>query len=156
MRQKLTVIVPCKNESKNIVACISSFKAIANEIIIADSGSTDNTLELAKLTCDCKIIEREYRTSGDFKNWAIPQATHPWVLIMDADERVTSEMANEIDRLLTEGPANDGYWIYRDNHFMGHRVHRGGWNHDCVLRFFRRDLGRYVGPSDHGEVHIST
>lgn len=154
MREKLTVIVPCMNESKNIVACISSFKAIADEILIADSGSIDDTVELAQEACDCKVIRREYRTSGDFKNWAIPQASHPWVLIMDADERVTDSMANEIDRILTQGADKDGYWIYRDNHFMGHRVYHGGWNHDRVMRFFRRDLGRYSGPSDHGEVYI--
>lgn len=153
---KLTVIVPCKNEEANIGACIASFQDIADEIIIADSGSTDRTLEIVKRIGDCRIIEREYRTSGDFKNWAIPQASHEWVLLVDADERITPTLANEIARLLSQNPEKDGYWIYRANHFMGHRIRYGGWNNDCVLRLFRRDLSRYEGPSDHGEVHVSS
>ena len=60
-------------------------------------------------------------TSGDFKNWAIPQAAHEWVFILDADERITAELANEIRDTLDE-PQHDGYWIYRLNHFMGHPI----------------------------------
>lgn len=154
-RQKLTVLVPCKNERKNIRPCIESFRSIADEILIADSGSEDGTLEIVAEMGGCRVIEREYRTSGDFKNWAIPQATHEWILLVDADERVTPELADEIQNVLAN-PRHDGYWIFRDNHFMGHRVKHCGWNHDKVLRLFRRDLGRYEGPSDHGEVIIST
>ncbi|MEC9093153.1 MAG: glycosyltransferase family 2 protein [Planctomycetota bacterium] len=153
---KLTVIVPCKNEEANIGACISSFAEIADEIIVADSGSTDRTLTIVKRIGGCKIIEREYRTSGDFKNWAIPQSKNDWILLVDADERVTPKLAKEITRLLSGDPKNDGYWIYRANHFMGHRIRHGGWNNDCVLRLFRRDLSRYEGPSDHGEVNVSS
>lgn len=154
-RQKLTVLVPCKNERKNIRPCIESFRAIADEILIADSGSEDGTLEIVADIGGCRVIEREYRTSGDFKNWAIPQASHEWILLVDADERVTPELATEIERTLAQ-PNRDGYWIFRNNHFMGHPVKHCGWNHDTVLRLFRRDLGRYEGPSDHGEVIIST
>ena len=84
----LTVIIPCKNEREHIRACILSAQQVADEVLVADSGSTDGTLEIAR-ELGCRIIEREYGTSGDFKNWAIPQAAHEWVLILDADERVT-------------------------------------------------------------------
>ncbi len=154
--KKLTVIVPCKNEEHNIGECIAGFREIADEIIIADSGSTDRTLDIVHRVGGCKVIEREYRTSGDFKNWAIPQAENEWILLVDADERVTPKLANEITRLLTHDPKCDGYWIYRYNHFMGHPINYGGWNNDCVLRLFKRDLSRYEGPSDHGEVNVST
>ena len=158
--ERLTVIVPCKDERKNIAACIASFADLADEIIIADSGSTDGTIQLAtricsRLDCSFQLIEREYRTSGDFKNWAIPQASHNWILLVDADERITVELADEIRETL-KNPERDGYWIFRDNHFMGHLIRHGGYNHDKVLRLFRRDVGRYNGPSDHGEVSIST
>lgn len=156
MKQPLTVIVPCKNERENIRSCIESFLELADEILIADSGSTDGTLQLAAEYPKVKIIQREYITSGDFKNWAIPQSTHEWVLIVDADERVTPELAQEIQTELTRGPLEDGYWIFRDNHFMGHKLRFGDARTDKVLRFFHRDRGRYVGPSDHGEVEIST
>lgn len=156
MKQPLTVIVPCKNEQRNIRACIQSFASIADEILIADSGSTDETINIALEHDKVRVIEREYITSGDFKNWAIPQARHEWVLIVDADERIKPELANEIVMELSRGPSFDGYWIYREDHFMGHRLRFGDAKSDHVLRLFKRDRGRYAGPSDHGEVQISS
>ncbi len=150
----LTVIIPCKNEQVNIDRCIASVEAIADEVLVADSGSTDDTLARARRWSKCRIIEREYVHSGDFKNWAIPQARHPWVLLLDADERVTVELADEI-RTTLRSPAHDGYWIYRNNHFMGHRIRFGAWRNDRVLRLFRRDLSRYVGDTDHAEVSVT-
>ena len=156
MKQPLTVIVPCKNERMNIRACIESFQGIADEVLIADSGSTDDTVEIALEFDKVRVIRREYITSGNFKNWAIPQAKHEWVLIVDADERLTPALSNEIILELSRGPSEDGYWIYRDNHFMGKRLRFGDARSDRVLRLFHRDRGRYEGPSDHGEVRIST
>ena len=156
MKQPLTVLVPCKNEQLNLRACIQSFYKLADEILIADSGSTDFTREIANQFDKTRLIERDYRTSGDFKNWAIPQAKHEWILIVDADERITPQLAEEIHLELSRGPAYDGYWIHRDNHFMGHPLRYGDARSDKVLRLFRRDVGRYEGPSDHGEVQIST
>ena len=156
MKQPLTVIVPCKNERVNIRACIESFHGIADEVLLADSGSTDDTVEIALEFDKVRVIRREYITSGNFKNWAIPQAKHEWVLIVDADERLTPALSNEIILELSRGPSEDGYWIYRDNHFMGKRLRFGDARSDRVLRLFHRDRGRYEGPSDHGEVRIST
>lgn len=150
------MIVPCKNESRNIGACIESFYSIADEIIIADSGSTDDTLLIAATYDKVRIIERDYRTSGDFKNWAIPQAAHTWVMIVDADERIKASLADEIVAVLTEGPKQDGYWIFRENYFLGHRLKFGDARRDAVIRLFHRDRSRYEGPSDHGEVAVSS
>jgi glycosyltransferase involved in cell wall biosynthesis len=156
MSHKLTVVIPCKNERANIAACLESARRVADELLVADSGSTDGTLEYLASQPDCRVIEREYGTSGDFKNWAIPQATHDWVLVLDADERIPTALAYEIRATLSEPPEADGFWIYRNNHLMGHPVHHTDWGRDKVLRLFRRDLGRYSGPSDHGEVEVST
>ena len=152
---RLTVIIPCKNERRNIRPCIESIQDIAAEILVADSGSTDGTLEIVREMGNCRVIEREYIHSGNFKNWAIPQATHPWVFILDADERVTEPLADEIQRVLNS-PDKDGYWVYRNNYFMGHRVRFSGWQSDKVLRLFRRGSGRYVGDTDHAEVAVSS
>lgn len=156
MKQKLTALIPCKNERLNIRSCIESFFDIADEILIADSGSEDETLKIVSEFEKVRVIEREYVYSGDFKNWAIPQAEHEWVLIVDADERLTPALAEEIDQLLNGEPEFDGYWINRDNYYFGHRLHYGDARTDKVLRLFRKQFGRYVGPSDHGEVEIST
>lgn len=158
MRSLLTCLIPCKNEQANIRACIESFRDLADEILIADSGSTDATMTIAREAggTKCRIIEREYIHSGNFKNWAIPQARHEWVLLVDADERITPNLAAEIRHLLAVGPRADGYWIYRDNHFMGRPIRYGGLQNDCCLRFFRRDVSRYVGENDHAQVHVTT
>jgi glycosyltransferase involved in cell wall biosynthesis len=156
MPAKLTVLVTCKNERMNIGPCIDSVRGIADEMLVADSGSTDGTLEYLRARGDCRIIEREYRFAGDFKNWAIPQASHEWVLILDADERVPPRLFAEICGVLLNDGEHDGYWIGRSNHLMGHKVRYTDWARDRLVRLFRRDLGRYEGPSDHGDVVVSS
>lgn len=155
MSSKLSVLITCKNEANNLRGCAASVRSITDELLVADSGSTDETLEIAA-ELGARIIEREYRTAGDFKNWAIPQARHRWVLLLDADERATPEMCAEIRGLLASGPRYDGYWVYRANHFLGHPVRYGAWANDRVLRLFDRDQGRYVGSTDHAEVAIAS
>ncbi|MEQ8785896.1 MAG: glycosyltransferase family 2 protein [Pirellulaceae bacterium] len=154
MPHQLTVIIPCKNERHNIGPCIEAVRELADEVLVADSGSTDGTMEIAT-ALGARLIEREYVHSGDFKNWAIPQAAHQWVLIVDADERITPALAEEIRETLAD-PPQDGYWINRENYYMGHLVRYSGWSSDCCLRLFHRDRGRYVGNTDHAEVEIST
>src|SRR5436190_22887316 len=124
---KLTVIIPCKDEIHHIRACIDSVRSIADEILVADSGSTDGSLEAVRAIGGCRIIEREYINSANFKNWAIPQAQHEWVLVVDADERVTPELAAEIQQLLANPPADkDAYWIGRINHYLGYHIKHSG------------------------------
>jgi glycosyltransferase involved in cell wall biosynthesis len=160
MTAKLTVLIPCKNERRNIRPCIESVASVADELLIADSGSNDGTLEIVReifdeLDCDCRLIERDYVNSADFKNWAIPQSKHEWVLVVDADERVPESLAAEIRQVLDNPPGNiDGYWIGRDNHYLGHRIRHCGWNTDDVLRLFRRDSGHYQTRWVHAEVEI--
>ena len=152
----LTVLIPCKDERRNIRPCIEAVRPVADEILVADSGSTDGTLRIVRRIGGCRVIEREYIDSGNFKNWAIPQARHDWVLLVDADERVTPRLADEIRRVLAGEPQCDGYWIRRANHFMGHRIRFSGWQNDRVLRLFRRDLARYDDSGDHAEVAIAS
>lgn len=155
MPDLLTVIIPCKNERRHLPGAIRSALPVADEVLVADSGSTDGTLQVAH-AMGARVVEREYRTSGDFKNWAIPQARCPWVLIVDADERLSPELAGEIATLLAGEPARDGYWVLRNNWFLGKPLRFGSWRPTRLMRFFRRDLGRYRGNTDHAEVEIST
>ncbi|MFO0788378.1 MAG: glycosyltransferase family 2 protein [Pirellulales bacterium] len=154
MTAQLTVLIPCKDERRNIRACIESVQSIADEVLIADSGSTDGTLDIVRDIGNCRIIEREYINSANFKNWAIPQAKHDWVLVVDADERVTPELGKEI-RAVLKAPAEgiDGYWIDRANHYLGYRIKHCGWNSDAVIRLFRREC-RYETRWVHAEVDL--
>jgi hypothetical protein len=83
----------------------------------------------------------------------LKQATHDWVLVVDADERVTSDLATEIREVLVD-PQRNGYQIYRANHFMGHRVRFGQWGSDKALRLFDRRQASYVGDTDHAAVQV--
>jgi glycosyltransferase involved in cell wall biosynthesis len=155
MSSKLTALIPCKNERVNIRACIESVRSVADEILVADSGSTDDTLEIVRRIGDCEIIEREFVGYADFKNWAMLHASHPWVLIVDADERVTKELADEIRRVLADPPEDiDGYWIVRRSFFMGYEIRHCGWNTDDVCRLIRRDKCRYGDRLVHEEIDI--
>jgi glycosyltransferase involved in cell wall biosynthesis len=155
MSQRLTVLIPCKNERRNIRPCIESVRGLADEILVADSLSTDGTLQIVQQMGGCRIIEREYVHSADFKNWAIPQAAYEWVLVLDADERVTPPLAEEIRGVL-DAPSHDvdGYSIGRLNHYLGYRIKRCGWDTDRVIRLFRRDVARYQQRWVHAEVQL--
>ncbi len=156
MANKLSVLIPCKDEEDNISFCIESVLPIADEILIADSGSSDRTMDIAR-KYKCRIIEREYINSANFKNWAIPQATHGWVLIVDSDERVSPELASEISETLqNDTPEFDGYFIKRRNYIFGKLVKRSGWGTESVLRLFRRDLSKYKDMRVHSEVVVSS
>ena len=154
MTSKLTVLIPCKDERAHIEECVLSVLAVADEVLVADSGSTDGTLEILN-RLQCRVIEREYINSASFKNWAIPQATHEWVLVVDADERVTPELAEEIRGILGVSPAHDAYSLRRDFTFLGRPLSDCGMTSNRLVRLFRRDQGRYSTRRVHADVEIS-
>lgn len=148
---KLTAIIPTGNEIHNIDAVIASVN-FADEILVVDSFSTDGTFEKAQELAT-KVIRREYEYSASQKNWAIPQASHEWILLVDADERVTPELKVEIQTLLKQPKQEHvAYWIGRINHFMGERVHYSGWKNDSVIRLFKRDYCVYEDKHVHAEI----
>ena len=102
-QQKLTVIIPSFNEEKKIETCLQSVRW-ADEILIVDSYSTDRTVDIAEKYTD-RILRHEYINSANQKNWAIPQATYEWILLVDSDEKVTTELRNEIRQLLRQQSA---------------------------------------------------
>lgn len=151
-REPITAIIPTGNESHNIDAVISSVD-FADEIMVVDSYSDDGTYDKAKTLAD-KVIRREYQYSASQKNWAIPQAKYEWILLVDADERVTPELKEEILKVLKD-PSKDGsvaYWIGRKNHFMGEEVKYSGWKNDKVIRLFRKSKCRYEDKHVHAEI----
>lgn len=158
MTTRLTVIIPCKDELPNIDTCINSVVGLADELIVADSGSTDGTLELVQARGDCRVLEREYVNSANFKNWVIPQATHDWILVVDADERVTPELAAEIQRLKESGELertpHDAFSIARRVFFLNQLVRYSGWQHDRVRRLFRKSCG-YETRRVHAELDVA-
>lgn len=152
MREPLSVLVPAKDEIANIRACLDSVRW-ADEVVVVDSGSTDGTLDVARAIAD-RVLEHEYVNSAAQKNWALPRLAHRWVLIVDADERVTPALRAEIEAVLADPARKDGYWIRRANHFLGRPIDGAGWQRDRVLRLFDRTKGAYEPLHVHAEVRI--
>ena len=153
MREPLSVLIPTKDEALNIGACIDSAHW-ADEVVVVDSGSRDGTIEIAKAK-GARVLEHAYVNSAAQKNWALPLVAHRWVLIVDADERVTPALRAEIEAVLADPARADGYWIYRDNSFFGRRIRGAGWQRDKVLRLFDRTKGSYVARHVHEEVAVA-
>lgn len=153
--QKLSVLAPVFNEEANLAACLESVRGIADEIFVVDSFSTDRTLEIAR-QFGARVVQHEYVNSAAQKNWAIPQCEHEWVLIIDADERMTPELRAEIADLLARpgGPECDGYYVVRRNYFLGGEIKHGGWESNDVQRLFRREMGRYAEREVHADVEL--
>lgn len=156
----LSVLIPSKNEASNIGDCIRSAR-FADEIVVVDSASTDGTPQMAA-AAGATVVD--FRWAGGFpkkKNWAL--ANHKWrnewVFILDADERISPELAEEIQAEL-KAPSADGYYINRRFWFMDGWLRHCGYYPSWNLRLFRHRLGRYEqfqGVSDtasgDNEVH---
>jgi glycosyltransferase involved in cell wall biosynthesis len=148
----ITAIVPCYNEAENIRTCLESL-TFADEIIVVDSYSTDETLKIAAEFTN-RILQREYVNPASQRNWAIPQASFPWVLIVDADERITPELRDEIKAIIASPQARAGYFVRRRNFFAGKEIRHCGWQRDWVLRLFLKETGRYDDSNPH-DYHAS-
>ncbi|MGH7751192.1 MAG: glycosyltransferase family 2 protein [Gemmatimonadales bacterium] len=135
-RVPLTVVIPTLNEGAQIADCLRT-TAWADQAIVADAGSTDDTAAAAE-RAGAKVIRCPGMTIAGQRNAAIAQARNAWVLALDADERVTPELAREIAGVLAN-PRHQAYAVRRRNHFLGKPIQRAGWGSDWVTRLFRRE-----------------
>ena len=146
----LSVILITKNEEKNIRACLESV-AWADEIIVVDSGSTDDTVRICEEMGAQVFIYADWPGFGTQKNRALNHASKGWVFSIDADERVSPELRAELLQATNEGRAQ-GYYVPRLSQFCGKFIHHCGWYPDHVLRLFRRDAGRFSDSLVHESV----
>ncbi len=152
-RARVTALIPAGNEAHQIRDAVQSVLWADEVLVVVDAASTDGTLEAVKALGDPKVRAEvhEYGYSAAQKNWAIPRASHPWVFLIDADERCTPELRDEALALLEAGPRQDAYWIYRKNLYFGRVMKHGGWQTDKVIRLFRREC-RYADRRVHAEI----
>jgi glycosyltransferase involved in cell wall biosynthesis len=148
----VSVLIPTGNEEVNIEGALES-AAWAEEVFVVDSFSTDRTVDLARPRAT-RLVQHEYLGPAAQKNWALPQTAHRWTLVVDADERITPDLALEVRRVLAAGPRAGGYWIGRTNHFLGRSIRFGGWAGDTVIRLFDRSRARYRDVAVHEEVEV--
>ena len=139
----LSVIVLTLNEERHLPGCLASVAGLARQILVVDSGSTDRTVELAR-AAGAEVVYRPFTGFASQRNAALELARQPWVLFLDADERVTPELAAEIRQAL--GQATDeiaGFWIPTQNWMFGRWIRGGGWWPDEHLRLLRAGRARY-------------
>jgi glycosyltransferase involved in cell wall biosynthesis len=147
----LSVAIITKNEEANIRRTLESVRW-ADEVIVVDSGSTDQTCAIAR-EMGAKVFVEEWKGFAAQKNSAIEKCTGDWILSLDADEEVTPELSQDIRYELNEKP-HAGYWVNRRNLFLGRWMKHGGYYPDPKLRLFAKDVARFADRTVHEDLEI--
>jgi hypothetical protein len=137
--QLLTVLIPARNDAAKIVECIESVRDIAEEILVADAGSTDETIEIARATGWCRILENPGLGPAAMEQWACRKATHPWVFRLLPHERPSADLSKEIQDLLAKEPHVHGVRIGKRFYFWRRLAKLGGLRNVSSIRLFRKD-----------------
>jgi len=150
----ITVVISTHNRSKSLVRTLYSVRGIANEIVVIDSGSSDDTEKIAKKFTTHVYIRQNNLMLNVNKNFGFTKATSDWILNLDDDEELTPNLVREIRARLKSVPSNVvGFWIPRKNIIFGTWIQHGLWWPDRQLRLFRRGKGSF--PEKHVHEYIS-
>lgn len=150
----VSVVVPTRNEERNLRECLLSVVPWAGEVFVLDSYSDDRTVAIAE-EMGARVAQRHFDSFSAQKNWALDRLPfrHDWVFFLDADERATPPLRDEIcSRMADPAGLCDGYYMGRKNYFMGQWVRHGGWYPNWQLRLFKHRLGRYEDRIVHEHV----
>lgn len=147
----LSIIIATKNEAHNISDCVQS-ASFANEIIVLDSGSSDNTQKIAE-TAGAHVISTDWPGYGAQQARGIKLAKSEWVLSLDADERITPALKAEILQAIQK-PTADGYRLPRLSSFCGTFIHHGGWRPDYTLRLVKREKAGFTDHFLHAHMTV--
>jgi len=151
---KISVVISACNEEKKIKECLESVKW-ADEIIFVDNNSNDKTVEIAKKYTS-KIFSRQNNLMLNVnKNYGFSKVSNEWVLNLDADERVSDELASEIKSVIVSSDAKDGYFIPRKNIIFGKWMEHTGWYPDYQLRLFKKGKGRFPEKQVHEKIEVN-
>ncbi len=150
----LSVVIAAKNEATNIESCVASAR-FADEVIVMDSNSTDQTAELAR-RAGARVISSDWPGYGPQQARAFSLATSQWVMSLDADERITPELREEIVAAIANSAATgvSGYRIPRISQFCGHFIHHSGWRPDHTLRLGIRSKASFTDHYLHAHMTV--
>jgi len=149
----LSVVIIAQDEADRLPDAIRS-ASFADEVIVLDSGSTDDTVALAR-SLGATVIETDWPGHVAQKNRALQHASHDWVLSLDADERLSPRLAASVQAILSTTPAHGAYRVARLNFWEGAPLRHGTWYPDARVRLFRRGLARWAGTDPHDRVETS-
>ena len=150
---RLSAFLIVKNEARDLPGCLKSLAGLADEIVVVDDGSTDETAEIAR-AAGAQVFSRMLDGFAAQKQFALDRTTGDWAFSIDADERVTPALAREIRAVIARPEAADGYELERQMYFLGKRLRHGGVGVDWVLRLFRRGRGRFRPVRVHERVDV--
>ncbi|MBU1185841.1 MAG: glycosyltransferase family 2 protein [Acidobacteria bacterium] len=150
---KISVVIITFNEEKRLEPALKSVHSIAEEIIVVDSLSTDETIRIAQKYTD-KIYKRKWTNYADQKNFANEKARFPWILSLDADERLSPELRREIEELLPEEPDCTAFSMPRVVYYFGRWIRHSGWYPDRKVRLFRKEAARWEGEFVHESLVV--
>lgn len=150
----LSVIIVAKNEANDIGDCILSVRGLAQEVIVFDSGSTDGTPDICR-ELGAIVVETDWPGDGPQKNRALDKAQCDWVLCLDADERVSPALAEEIRSVLKNGSPHAAFRMPRSSFFCGRFMKHSDWWPDYIVRFFKRESGRFTDVFTHTHLKFT-
>ncbi|MBS3818155.1 glycosyltransferase family 2 protein [bacterium] len=150
---KISVVIITYNEEENLPGVLKSVKDVASEIIVVDSYSEDETIRIAK-KYTTKVYSREWTNFSDQKNFGNGKASHPWILSLDADERLSPELRAEILQLKGEERDWAAFSMPRQAFYLGKWIRHCGWYPDRKIRLFRKDKAFWKGEYVHEDLVV--
>jgi glycosyltransferase involved in cell wall biosynthesis len=143
-RPKISVYMITRNNERTVERALASV-TWADEIVVVDSFSTDKTPEICRRFTD-RVIQRPWPGFREQYQHAADLTTHPWIIFIDADEEVSQELAEEIQRVVKEGGESfDGFILYRRTYYLGRWIRHGAWYPDYEIRLYHREKGKWEG-----------
>lgn len=153
MPPTLSAVLIVQDEEDYLLDCLDSLAGLADEVVVLDGGSRDETVRIAE-RAGARVHHRPFDDFGAQKQAALELATGDWVLSIDADERIPAPLREEIARVVADPASADGYWIRREMVYLGARLRRGGADRDWVLRLARRGLARFTPVPVHERLEV--
>jgi glycosyltransferase involved in cell wall biosynthesis len=148
----VTAVIAAHDESANIESCVASVEW-AREVIVVENDSLDDTIDRAR-AAGATVISPGFTTIGAARNHAIARAKTGWIFVLDADERCTPELAEEIGHVVSEPGELSACRVPRRNYFLGKEIRHGGWGSDKPIRLFKREL-RYNANLVHEHIDVT-
>ncbi|MES2307579.1 MAG: glycosyltransferase family 2 protein [Verrucomicrobiota bacterium] len=145
---KISACIITHNEEENLPRCLRSIQSLVDEVIVVDSGSTDQTASIAS-AFNARFIPHKWEGYVKQKNFAISQASHPWILSIDADEEISPALLENLLKLKQRTAHPSGYEISRIVEYLGVKIFHGDWFPDRLVRLFQKEKAHFAG----GEVH---
>jgi glycosyltransferase involved in cell wall biosynthesis len=152
---KISILIITYNEEKNLRRCLESVRGIAAEIIVVDSLSSDNTVNIAN-EFGAKVVSQKFLGYGQQKNLGLSHCQSEWVFSIDADECLTKELEKSILNIVHSSQSQDMYAVKRLTNYCGKWIRHGGWYPDSVPRLFRREKGHWTEPQVHEELVLKS